>query len=283
MEEGMEAQAAASAGVGQEAQAAAPMGQGAQQEAAGAAQQQEAPKADPKWFSQISPELRESEGFREAWGDCATMTDAIRKAESQKVDLSGWAKLPTKDSSPEEIREWLGKIGVPTDRAGYRIKDEDKLCVPGYHLSESFKSQCYRYALNNEQANAMWRWALQFSRQSERDLKAHAEQRRATVSQRVEAAEAKATGFSGERLRERAKESEALCRQFLRDVGVADLVEGSGLDVDEGFVTKVAAYMRSKAPIPPRDVNTTVGGSPRQGGIGSMYGSAWNAFVGKGE
>lgn len=148
-----EGASAVSSGAGQEnTQADASEASAAQETAA------EAKDDTPAWFSQLKKESREKYRALSRHRTLDELADAALRAED--ADRSA-LKIPGKDASKEEIREYLDKIGVPQSPEGYqfpRSKDEDS----GFKVSveKTLRDVCFRNALSGRQAQAVYGMAM---------------------------------------------------------------------------------------------------------------------------
>jgi hypothetical protein len=107
----------------------------------------------PKWLSQVSPEIRGDKrlhGFQ-------SMTD-LAKAHLARGELDSRAIVfPTKDSTPEEIRAFADKMGIPMDPAAYEFDAGKLKDIPGVEkLTDAVRLIASKTKLTKSQASGVY-------------------------------------------------------------------------------------------------------------------------------
>jgi len=276
---GGESPAAAEAAAEDSSAAGAAEGQADGATGAGAAQAEGAsPAKDPTWFSQVSAELRNDPKFRESWGGCATISDAIRKADSERVDLSGYVKLPKDGGTREEFMAFSRAMGIPESSEGYAINGEEQLCEGiGKESVAAFKSRAFHSGLSNEQANRMWTFFLALNRQAAKAAEDAKAEVRGSFDARYRAEISRRTGLEGSALEERCRADAARVGRWARENGLAKDLEDDGMLANVNFVAAIAdGVRRSSAPGVLRG-GSTAGPATRDGGM--PYSRDWEEYV----
>jgi predicted TIM-barrel fold metal-dependent hydrolase len=88
----------------------------------------QAPGSRIKYGSQVAADLRET--LEKEFGDTETVTDLVKRALEYKGKLGRSLLIPTKDSPPEERKDFLEKMGIPPD-GKYQYKLDKFKDIPG--------------------------------------------------------------------------------------------------------------------------------------------------------
>lgn len=87
--------------------------------------------------------------------------DALYKSNKELREKEKTAlHLPTKDSTPEEIKGFFTKIGMPETKEGYELSDYDMDPASIKTMKEGLEEQAFRHGLTKAQANGIWKHEL---------------------------------------------------------------------------------------------------------------------------
>lgn len=115
------------------------------------------PSETPAYFSQFKKENREKFSSLSKYKSLDELADAVLKGEEkEEPNYEGYLKLPTKDSTTEELKEFMKKLGVPesSDKYTFKAKDDDTALVKAAEKTQ--KEASLRAGLTDSQAEAMW-------------------------------------------------------------------------------------------------------------------------------
>ncbi len=221
----------------------------------------------PKWSSQLPPEKRESEAYRKhLYGhqSLEELSDAyVSLAEKQGRSL----ELPGKDATPDQIKAFLGKLGLPEDEAGYDLPNRHNDQSAIYkELENGMRKQFYRNGLTKRQATAMWEMIADGYSQSGQYIEAIRANKVQTFDARLGAALKDTYPVQAER-DNAARETMTLFAQHVQRTGLGKAYKDSGLLYDPSFVMAIAQDEKAR------------GGSPIvQGGSGPAKAENHGAF-----
>jgi len=115
----------------------------------------------PAWLQGISDEKVRGEKSLHTIKDLNSLASEYVKSQRE---LGSRVKLPTKDSKPEEVRQFLSKIGVPESPDKYQIKDP---MVPEYaqwdkNAQKEFAGFAHKLGMTNGQLQGVVDWYSQY-------------------------------------------------------------------------------------------------------------------------
>ena len=221
----------------------------------------------PKWSSQLPPEKRESDAYKKhLYGhqSLEELSDAyVSLAEKQGRSL----ELPGKDATPDQVKAFLGKLGLPEDEAGYELENKHNDQSQIYkELEEGMRKQFYRNGLTKRQASSMWEMISDGYHQSGQYIEALRANKVQTFDARLGAALKDTYPVQAER-DTAARETMTLFAQHVQRTGLGKAYKDSGLLYDPAFVMAIAADEKAR------------GGSPIvQGGSGPAPENNHGAF-----
>ena len=203
----------------------------------------DAPQA-PAYFSQFRKENRERFQSLSKYRNLDELADAALKADDVKEpDYTGYLKMPTKDSTREDIKDFLSKLGVPDGPDGYDIPKEQDQNAFVQGVEKTLREAAYRAGMTTAQAKSMWgvfRAVLDTSSQ----------QGEAYMKERKEGFDARYgrlfEGQYGQKAQQEqaVKESLGYFKTFLTETGIGKALEESGAIYDERIVKALADYQK---------------------------------------
>lgn len=196
----------------------------------------------PAYFSQFRKENRERFSSLGKYRSLDELADAALRADQVKEpDYTGWLKIPTGESSKEEIKDFLGKLGVPEGPEKYTIPTEEDGTMKA--VEDVMRKAAYRAGLTDSQAKAMWGVLHAVTDTASQSVQAHQKERVEGFDKRYEEL------FLQEyqdpsRAKAAVKESQGYFRTFLADTGLAGILKETGAIYDERLVKALADYQK---------------------------------------
>lgn len=119
--------------------------------------QEPAEQKDPAYFSQFRKENRERFKGLAQYRSLDELADmALKGMDAKEPDYSGYLKIPTKESTREELREFMSKLGVPEGPDKYTIPAEKEPNESLKSIEETLRNAAFRAGMTDSQAKAMW-------------------------------------------------------------------------------------------------------------------------------
>ena len=107
-----------------------------------------------KYWSQLNPKYQKDD-FRDI-DTIDKLYEGYRNLQNEVKSYAGAIKIPTKDSTPEEIKGFFHKIGMPEKEEDYQCEDFDFTPETAAPLKALFRQAAYRNGLTKGQAANMW-------------------------------------------------------------------------------------------------------------------------------
>ena len=192
----------------------------------------------PKYFSQFSPEKRESEDYGKYIKDKATLGDLA----DAYIDLAKRAErqieVPGADATPEQKAAFLNRLGVPQ-------KAEEYDCFENEESKRLLSGQFHKLGLTKGQAKGVNSLITSLAAVGNKMSDDAAKARVASFDSRLDGVLSKTYPNEAER-KEAAKETVALLQRYVERTGLGKTLKDSGLLYDEAFVMAIAADERSR-------------------------------------
>lgn len=200
----------------------------------------------PGYFSQLSPDKRTSQEYRDALGRFAKLEDLADAYVDRERHKGDYIKRLSKDSSDEEVRTWAKEMGIPEGKDGYKFGDEDSLTAPeDKGALQAWKEIAWKNGLSGRQAEAAWAYV--------RGLGTVAAARQTKAVQTAKAAlpgaladAYKAETSSDKEAQDKASAAQGYLARFMQATGSQARLEQSGIAYDPAFVKAVAAIMSTQ-------------------------------------
>lgn len=159
----------------------------------------------------------------------------------------GSVRIPGKDSSPEDVKAFFSKIGMPESKEGYELSDFDLDKDEIAPIKGNFLESAYKSGLTKYQAKTMWKHEAAaysaFRKGAEEGVKKLSD----TLDQRYSQA-------LSEEYPDEAKRAERITREknvyadFVAKYGVGDYFSKTGLSLNPAFMHAIAKVHESAMP-----------------------------------
>ena len=203
-----------------------------------------AQQQNPAYFSQFRKENRERFASLSKYKSLDDLADAALKGDSaQEPDYSGYLKIPTGDSTKEEIKDFLGKLGVPEGPDKYTIPQEESPTTLVQGMEKTLREAAFRSGMTDAQTKSMWGVFRALVDTATQQGEAYMKDRKDNFDSRYE-------GLFRDQYQQKAqrdaaiKESLGYFRTFLSDTGLGKVLEETGAIYDERIVKALADYQK---------------------------------------
>lgn len=195
----------------------------------------------PAYFSQFRKENRERFQGLSKYRSLDELADAALKADQVKEpDYTGWLRIPTAESSKEDIKDFLGKLGVPEGPDKYSLPEETEESMK--EISGLMRTAAFRAGLTDSQAKAMYGVLHSVTETAVQRYQAQMKDRVDNFDSRYEGLFSDITDKAS---RDKAvKESLGYFRTFLSDTGLGKVLKDTGVIYDERIVKALADYQK---------------------------------------
>jgi len=202
---------------------------------------------NPAWTSQLPKETRENADIMKRISGHKNIVDLVNALIASEDAGKDALHVPTKDSKPEEVKEFFKKLGVPEKASDYALSDYDLDTESIKKTKEIFMEAAHRSALSKRQAENMWMSQVALYKAVVQINEAEAEKQKAAFepaySKLLEAEYPEATE------RDKAMKSEmALITKFSQELGIGKALADSGLANNAEVMHKLAGYVKSHTP-----------------------------------
>lgn len=273
--------AAGQAGVA--GQAGAEGAAGAQEPQAAGGANEEAKPTLPTYWTQFPKEKRDSEAYKAVakFARLEDLADAYLASEKARGEM---VKVPDGNSSTEEIKAFLSKIGVPEGGA-YKIHGEKGFTPDMAGACNAFKEAAYKSGMTQEQTQNMWNFINALSKTGQARVDRMMENAKKTFDVQLEGLYKPATR-SDEGSRLAAGHAVDNLYRFIEGTGCKAMMRSTGLCWNPQFVKALSDWMDKSIPTGGMSGGLSVGGGGDNGGVGafgSTYSEEWKkAFGGRG-
>lgn len=199
----------------------------------------------PAYFSQFKKENREKYKDLAQYKSLDELAEVALKGHNAKEpDYTGYLKMPTEESTKEDIREFLTALGVPSSSEEYSVTlDENEKNDPLFSgMAKAIKEASFRAGLTDKQAVSMYGvfkaltdTAIQKTEKDRKVLREGFDERYSRLfsshTQKTQQDEA-------------IKESLGYFTTFLTETGIGKRLEETGLLYDENVVKALSDYQK---------------------------------------
>ena len=200
----------------------------------------------PAWLSQLPKEMRENKDVADRISGYKTIADLANAFIKADDDGKTALHVPTKESTPEQVKEFFKKWGVPETPGDYNLSDYD---IDPETIKKSkliFAQAAHKSALTKRQAENMW--------MSEVAMYKAVSQLREEADQKVKDAfepqysKLLEAEYPEESERKKViKEELAVVTKWTQEQGIAKKLVESGLVYDAEVMHKLAGYIKSNS------------------------------------
>ena len=197
----------------------------------------------PSYFSQFKKENREKYSSLSKCRNLDELAELALKGDSYKEpDYTGYIKMPTAESTTEEMKDFLTKLGVPEGPDKYSIPKEEESDPFVKSIEKTLREAAYRSGMTDSQTKNMWGVlrAIVDTAKSEgakyqADRKDNFDERYSKLFDSYTQDAQKNTAI---------KESLGYFKTFLTETGIGKALEASGALYDENLVKALADYQK---------------------------------------
>ena len=166
---------------------------------------------------------------------------------SLKAESSGKERMPGKDSTPEEIKAFYGKLGYPEKAEDYNLSDYGKKPDDIADQKRVFLEEAHKNYLSKGQANALWKSHLaSIDAEAEKQRKA-AEAKAAAYPERLDSY-LRETYPDDTKRRQRIETEKNIISEFSAASGLGTKLSEAGLTTDPEFMHALASWYEKVSP-----------------------------------
>ncbi len=197
----------------------------------------------PSYFSQFKKENREKYSSLSKCKSLDDLAELALKGDSYKEpDYTGYVKMPTGESSKEEIKEFLTKLGVPEGPDKYSIPKEKDAEPFVQSIEKILREAAYRSGLTDSQTKSMWGVLRAVIDTAKGESQKFMDDRKNNFDTRYSAL---FNQYGQQAQKDEAiKESLGYFKTFVTETGIGKALEKSGAIYDENLVKALADYQK---------------------------------------
>lgn len=197
----------------------------------------------PSYFSQFKKENREKYSALSKCKSLDELAELALKGDSYKEpDYTGYLKMPTGESSKEEIQEFLTKLGVPEGPDKYSIPEEKNQEPFVAGIEKTLREAAFRSGMTDKQTKNMWGVMRAVIDTAQGESQKYMEDRKNNFDTRYSAL---FNQYSQQAQKDAAiKESLGYFKTFITETGIGKALESSGAIYDENLVKALADYQK---------------------------------------
>ena len=197
---------------------------------------------DPAYFSQFRKENRERFGRLKGYKSLDDLADmALKGMDAKEPDYTGYLKLPTKESSKEELRAFMTTLGVPEGPDKYSIPKEEGRSEALDAVESTLREAAYRAGMTDSQTKAMWGVIHAVTDTAVQGYEAQ-------QKEKVDGFDKRFTKLfddvDPDKRDEAITESMGYFKTFLNDTGLTRVMKENGAIYDERMVKALADYQK---------------------------------------
>lgn len=197
----------------------------------------------PAYFSQFKKENREKYTALSKCKSLDELAELALKGDSYKEpDYTGYVKMPTGESTKEELREFLTKLGVPEGPDKYSIPAEKDAEPFVQSVEKTLRDAAYRSGMTDSQTRSMWGVVRAMIDTAKNEGEKYQKDRKDNFDTRYEKL---FDTYSQDAQKSAAiKESLGYFSTFLTETGIGKILEETGAIYDERLVKALADYQK---------------------------------------
>jgi len=112
----------------------------------------------PKYSSQLDPKKRESEEYKKYLYKHKSLNDVADDNVALNKRLEKAIEIPGKDASPEEVKAFFTKLGVPEDESGYELPDNGLDKEIANPIADQMRKEFIKAGMTKTQARTIWNY-----------------------------------------------------------------------------------------------------------------------------
>lgn len=200
-------------------------------------------KEAPAYFSQFKKENRERFQSLYKYKSLDELADAALKGDNVKEpDYTGYLKIPTKESTKEELRDFMTKLGVPEGPDKYGIPKEEGQTESMQSVEKVFREAAYKSGMSDSQAKSMWGVLRAVTDTAVKQYEDAQKERVDGFDKRFE--DLFSDTRDSARRSDAMKENLGYFRSFLTDTGLGQVLKETGAIYDERIVKAIGDYQK---------------------------------------
>ena len=197
----------------------------------------------PSYFSQFKKDNREK---YTSLSKCKTLDElaelALKGDSYKEPDYTGYVKMPTAESTKDEMRDFLTKIGVPEGPDKYSIPQEENADPFVKGMEKTLREAAYRSGMTDSQTKNMWGVFRAIVDTAKNEGEKYRADRKDNFDERYSKL---FDSYSQEAQKDTAiRESLGYFKTFLTETGIGKALEESGALYDERLVKALADYQK---------------------------------------
>lgn len=197
----------------------------------------------PSYFSQFKKENREKYSSLSKCKNLDELAELALKGDSYKEpDYTGYVKMPTAESTTEEMKDFLTKLGVPEGPDKYSIPREENADPFVKGMEKTLREAAYRSGMTDSQTKNMWGVFRAIVDTAKNEGEKYRADRKDNFDERYSKL---FDSYSQEAQKDTAiRESLGYFKTFLTETGIGKALEESGALYDERLVKALADYQK---------------------------------------
>lgn len=197
----------------------------------------------PSYFSQFKKENREKYSSLSKCKNLDELAELALKGDSYKEpDYTGYVKMPTAESTTEEMKDFLTKLGVPEGPDKYSIPQEENADPFVKGMEKTLREAAYRSGMTDSQTKNMWGVFRAIVDTAKNEGEKYRADRKDNFDERYSKL---FDSYSQEAQKDTAiRESLGYFKTFLTETGIGKALEESGALYDERLVKALADYQK---------------------------------------
>ncbi len=197
------------------------------------------PEDLPKYSSQLDPKNRESEDYKKylykhkSFNEIADNHVALSKRMEKAIEIPG------KDATPEQVKSFFTKLGVPESGEGYDLPDngiDPNIAKP---LADKMREEFIKAGMTKVQGKNMWNFLSKNLVVGQQNLDAQKEKKISSFDSRLEKQLEETYPVKAER-EGAMKETMNLFKQHVSRTGLGKVYKESGLLYNTDFILAIS-------------------------------------------
>lgn len=193
-------------------------------------------RTSAKYETQLSKEYQADD-----FADIETIDKLYKGYKDLKAASANALKIPTAESSADEIKAFFTRIGMPEDKTGYELSDYDYNADEIKDAKDRFSDMAIRCGLTKGQAAKLWKHELAEYANIKGAMQAALEKKKTDYGKDYDSLLKTAYPDDAKRA-ERITLEDNLVKDFLAKTGLGDAFTASGLSLNPDAMHRIAAY-----------------------------------------
>lgn len=202
------------------------------------------PRTASKYETQLPREYQQDDfaGIE----DLGKLYGAYKELKGREASFKDSVRIPTKDSTADEIGAFYKRLGRPDTEDGYVLGDYDNTPDSVADSKKAFMKEAFRNGLSQNQASNLWKNQLASKAADEHKAAELKKKLADDYPSRIDAFMRDQYPDDTKR-KARIEKEENLYKDFIAKTGVGTLLQDSGLSVSPEFVHAVSSWYEGYA------------------------------------